>query len=208
MSWAEQEISSCPWKWGELPDFPGQTWAQHLPVEMSSCFLFPLCLDHISNMPNSAFALWWGWRHQTHADERLKDNNGAGKWMLRTFLPIFPKKHLAATLRDFPVLCKLLAPAVPGLCWDLRVQRSLDPLPKPGSQPLIKARSCLQWHQSQMWIIDGIRSSLKNNQNPLSLSDDQLPENPSYLNHREHMGFWAIIWACVLKSLYGIDRHL
>lgn len=91
--------------------------------------LFPLCLDHISNFsPHfhiSPFALWWGWRHQTHAGECLKHNNG--KWILWAFLAIFPKEHLAATLSNFPVLCKLLAPAAPtspGLWWELSVRRS------------------------------------------------------------------------------------
>lgn len=141
---------------------------------------------------------------------------GVGKWMLQAFLATFPKEHLAATLSNFSVLCKLLAPPVPaspGLWWELSVERSRrfgeHPPTQPGSQPLppqqvFKARSCLEGHQSQMWIIDGISSALKNNQNPLSLSDDQLPKNPSYQNHREHLDFQAIIWTFVLKSLYGI----
>lgn len=121
--WTEQETSSCLWK----RDFPGESWAQHHPMEMFSSFLFPLCLDHISNLPNSPFALWWGWRHQTHAGECLKHNNAVGKQVLSVFLAIFPKEHFAATLSNFPVLCRFLAPPVsasPGLWWELSMKKS------------------------------------------------------------------------------------
>lgn len=165
--------------------------AQHRPVEMFSCFLFPLCLDPISNMPSSPCALWWGWRHQTHADERLKEDNGAGKGVLWAF---------PATLLPHSAIFQCFASSwphqsLPALdCGGNSVRRGAEgfgehPPSQPGSQPLFKARTCLKGHQSQMWIIDGIRSSLKNHQNPLALSDDQLPKNPSYQNHREHMDF-------------------
>lgn len=112
-----------PMKTWELPDFPGESSAQHHPMEMFSSFLFPLCLDHISNLPNSPFFPYGG----VEAGECLKHNNAVGKQVLWVFLAIFPKEHFAATLSNFPVLCRFLAPPVsasPGLWWELSMKKS------------------------------------------------------------------------------------
>lgn len=110
-SWTEEEISSCLWKWGELPDFLGKSWAHCHPSEMFSCFLFPLFLSHISNLPSSPFVLWWGWRHQVQAAECLKEvlENGCS----RHFWPRFPKSTL---LPHSAILSGLQAPGPTSPC--------------------------------------------------------------------------------------------
>lgn len=87
--------------------------------------LFPLPTVSGSHFQPAQFSLFpYG---GVEAGECLKHNNAVGKQVLSVFLAIFPKEHFAATLSNFPVLCRFLAPPVsasPGLWWELSMKKS------------------------------------------------------------------------------------
>lgn len=138
----EELSSACPCRDVQL--FP-------LPTVSGSHFQhaqFSLCLVVGLKAPNPC-------RPKTQC---IKHKNAVGKEILWAFLDILPKEHLAATLSNFPVLCKLLTcqPWIVVGTQHEEEQKGLESIPYPSLLPSLWSRPGPVWkvispkHELQM----------------------------------------------------------